>query len=122
MVQIYNNTPIISESDKEIFEIMISIGINVVYSDDTKSHDNVCDIAVNKALGRILFYNEDKFKDKIREDDIIVITDNDLFLSKSYYANVLQSEHKAWMFLSETMFYGHEAWSNPIAMTVATWR
>ena len=64
MVQIYNNTPIISESDKEIFEIMISNGINVIYSDDMKSNDNVCDIAVNKALGRILFYNQDKFKDK----------------------------------------------------------
>ena len=96
--------------------------INVLYSDNVKSSDNVCDIALNKALGRILFYNHDNFKDKIKEDDIIVITDNDLFISKGHSANVLQSDHKAWMFLSESIFYGHEPWTHPMAMTVATWR
>ena len=96
--------------------------MNVIYSDHIKFSDNVCDIALNKALGRILFYNHDKFKDKIKEDDIIVITDNDLFISKGNYANVLQSDHKAWMFLSESIFYGHDPWIHPMAMTVATWR
>ena len=122
VVQIYNNTPIISESENEIINIMMDNDINVLYSDNVKSSDNVCDIALNKALGRILFYNHDNFKDKIKEDDIIVITDNDLFISKGHSANVLQSDHKAWMFLSESIFYGHEPWTHPMAMTVATWR
>ena len=59
VVQIYNNTPIISESENEIINIMMDNDMNVLYSDNVKSSDNVCDIALNKALGRILFYNHD---------------------------------------------------------------
>ena len=64
VVQIYNNTPIISESENEIINIMMDNDMNVLYSDNVESSDSVCDIALNKALGRILFYNHELKVDK----------------------------------------------------------
>ena len=59
---------------------------------------------------------------RLSDEDIILISDPDIFLSIPSYLNVLQSSHQAWLFFSEIMFYGYLPWESLIALTTANWR
>ena len=56
------------------------------------------------------------------DEDIILVSDSNVFLSQPQYINVLQSGHQAWMFLSEMIFYNNQPWNQLMALTVKTWR
>ena len=58
----------------------------------------------------------------MEDDDIIVVSDSNVFLSRPHYTNVLQSGPQAWMFLSEVIFYLNQPWNQVMALTVNTWR
>ena len=60
--------------------------------------------------------------DRLDDNDIIMISDIDIFLSLPSYLNVLQSPHKAWLFLTEIMLYGYLPWESLAAATVSNWR
>ena len=61
-------------------------------------------------------------RDQLGDDDIVMISDSNIFLSRNKFINVLQSGHKVWMFLSEMIFYSQLPWSQVVAMTVRQWR
>ena len=58
----------------------------------------------------------------MEDDDIIVVSDSNVFLSRPRYINVLQSGHQAWMFLSEVIFYLNQPWNQVMALTINNWR
>ena len=94
-------------------------GMEVIISD---GKDSTCDPALNAALSRVLVLTDPGLADKIDGDDILLVSPNDFFLSREQAINVLQSDHKIWMFLSEGLFNSGDRWSLPMAATVDTWR
>ena len=58
----------------------------------------------------------------MEDDDIILVSDSNVFLSLPRYINVLQSGHQAWMFLSELIFYMNRPWNQVMALTLKSWR
>ena len=118
VVQVYNNTPLLSQDDN-IVDTMIKNDIEVRFGQQTDGEGNsLCDQQLRERLSRFLLYSQYQ----VEEDDIILVSDSNVFLSRPHYINVLQSGHQAWMFLSELIFYLNRPWNQIMALTVNTWR
>lgn len=74
------------------------------------------------SLTLILFTDLLTARDGMEDDDIILVSDSNVFLSLPRYINVLQSGHQAWMFLSELIFYMNRPWNQVMALTLKSWR
>ena len=118
VVQVYNNTPLLSQDDN-IVDIMVNNNIEVRFGQQTDGERNsLCDQPLRERLSRFLVYSQVQ----LEEDDIILVADSNVFLSRPHYINVLQSGHQAWMFLSELIFYLNQPWNQIMALRVNTWR
>ena len=91
----------------------------VIVSDEKSS---TCDPALKAALSRVLVLSDPSLSENIDDDDILLVTTDHVFLSRGQVINVLQSDHKVWMFLSEGVFLSGDRWTLPMAATVTTWR
>ena len=119
-VQIYNNTPV-SAADALTLEMMEESGVVVIFSSQDDERNSVCDEALEVRLSR-LFLPSKLSRNQLADDDIVLVADSNIFLSRNTLINVLQSGHKVWMFLSEMIFYSQLPWSQVMAMRVRQWR
>ena len=62
-MQIFNNTPIENSSHIEMLEHLTEEDIETVFSDEAYD-DNTCDIALTCKLGKILYLNKMKVRQK----------------------------------------------------------
>ena len=119
IIQIHKSRTILEDHEENVVNQMRKSGMEVIISD---KQDSTCDPALNAALSRILVFTDPSLADKINGDDILLVSPDDFFLSRGQVINVLQSDHKIWMFLSEGLFNSGDRWSLPMAATVDTWR
>lgn len=119
-VQIYNNTPV-SAADALTLKMMEESGVVVIFSSQDDERNSVCDEALEVRLSR-LFLASKLSRNHLADDDIVLVADSNIFLSRNTLINVLQSDHKVWMFLSEMIFYSQLPWSQVMAMRVGQWR
>ena len=119
IIQIQKSRTILEDHEENVVSQMRKSGMEVIFSD---KHDTTCDPALNAALSRILVFTDPSLANKINDDDILLVSPDDFFLSRGQVINVLQSDHKIWMFLSEGLFNSGDRWSLPMAATVDTWR
>ena len=119
IIQIHKSRNILEDQEENVVSQMRKSGMEVIISD---KQDSTCDPALNVVLSRILVFTDPSLADKINGDDILLVSPDDFFLSRGQVINVLQSDHKIWMFLSEGLFNSGDRWSLPMAATVNTWR
>ena len=119
IIQIHKSRNILEDQEENVVSQMRKSGMEVIISD---KQDTTCDPALNAALSRILVLTDPSLANKIDGDDILLVSPDDFFLSRGQVINVLQSDHKIWMFLSEGLFNSGDRWSLPMAATVDTWR
>ena len=119
IIQIHKSRNILEDQEENVVSQMRKSGMEVIISD---KQDTTCDPALNAALSRILVFTDTSLANKINGDDILLVSPDDFFLSREQAINVLQSDHKIWMFLSEGLFNSGDRWSLPMAATVDTWR
>ena len=119
IIQIHKSRNIMGVQEENVVSQMRKSGMEVIISDEK---DSICDPALNAALSRVLVLTDQGLADKIDGDDILLVSPDDFFLSRGQAINVLQSDHKIWMFLSEGLFNSGDRWSLPMAATVDTWR
>ena len=135
VVQVYNKTPIVEVKHQAILQEMTDHQVRLIFPTVPQQDEDVCDMALESTISRMLLFskltprqaetgngqNVDLYF-RLSEDDIILISDPDIFISIPSYLNVLQSSHQAWLFFSEIMFYGYLPWETLIAATTANWR
>lgn len=120
VLQVYNDTEILKK-DIDSLNLVKKSGAHLIWA--PPSDKDLCDCALGHSIGRVLLHTLPEFKNKLKNDSIVMLTNVGAYLSKGEILNVLQSGHDTWMFNAEAVLYGHQPFpTNFIAMTVEKWK
>merc|ERR1711971_917499 len=105
VLQVYNDTEILQKDIDSLNQVKKS-GAHLIWA--PPSDKELCDCALGHSVGRALLHTLPEFKNQLTNDSIIMLTNVDAFLSKGEILNVFQSGHNTWMFIAESVLYGHQ--------------
>ena len=122
VLQIYNDTLLLEEHSYMV-KLMEKRKVKTVWAYKKTPTECICDCALQAEVGRILLHHHPELKGVLKEEDIVILSSVNSFISKPHFLNVFKSSHSAWMFVTEAVFYGGKSWpTNFIGMTVANWK